>query len=381
LWIAEGSLLAGAGPAARAQEPAPKPKTVRVQLVDATSGAPVVGAEVSVVRGLRQVVTRAVTDDAGQRVLSVPGDSGDYQVVIRKIGYRRADRFFPAVGRDTLVLAFSMAHAVQSLEVVTVTAKEDAARKSYYIDEEEIANSDRPLLTSVDIIEKLRPDMIWGRGGAGVCRQKLSNVFINGRRIPQAPMAGILAASARALPRAAMGTSAGRSVQIDKNRVTGMPAAILSSIRPEHIAEMTYNDCFEKSVKVNRGANALFVILKPGVGFSMDDGSYVLETPGSRREARGAPAESTAAFPSWRVRLLGVFDNDSGEAVEGAEVVDVLTGTRATTTTTGTVSLAFLPEGGSEVRVQKAGYRPITIEVIISPRDTVPITLTLAKVK
>jgi len=381
-WLGWAVLLGGAAAAAHAQERTAL--QVRVRLADAATGAPVAGAEVSVVQGLRRAVTQALTDDAGQRVLTVAADSGEYQVVVRKIGYRRADRFFPAVARDTLTILFSMTRIAQPLEAVKITAKEDATRKSYYIDDEEIANSDRPLFTSVDIIEKLRPDMIWGRGGPTACG-KISSVFINGRRVLQAPMAGIIAASTRALPPAAarVRTSAGRTIQGDKYRVTGMPAAILSTIKPEHIAEMTYNDCFEKSARVNRGANAVFVILKPGVGFSMDDGSYVIETPSPRTgAARPAPAESAVvAFPSWRVRILGVFDNDTGESVEGVEVVDVLTGTKATTTKTGTVSLAFLPEGGSEIRVQKAGYKPITIEVLISPRDTVPITLTLAKNK
>ena len=83
--------------------------TVRVRLADETSGEPVAGAEVSIVRGLRRAVAMALTDDAGLRVLTVPADSGEYQVVVRKIGYRRADRFFPAMaGRDTLSVLFSM---------------------------------------------------------------------------------------------------------------------------------------------------------------------------------------------------------------------------------------------------------------------------------
>lgn len=359
--------------------------TVRVRLADETTGAPVAGAEVSVVRGLRRAVATALTDDAGMRVLTVAADSGEYQVVVRKIGYRRADRFFPAMaGRDTLSVLFSMVRIAQPLEAVTVRAKEDLARKSYYIDDEEIANSDRPLVTSVDIIEKLRPDMIWGRGGPGGPCGKISSVFVNGRRVMQAPVAGIIAASARALPPGASVRSrmSGRAVVGDKYRVTGMPAAILSMIKPEHIQEMTYSDCFEKSVKVNRGSNAVFIILKPGVGYSYEEGSYVLDpVPNRPRPSRpAAGADSAAApFPSWRVRILGVFDNDTGEAVEGVEVVDVLTGTKATTTKTGTVSLAFLPEGNSELRVQKAGYKPISLEISISPRDTVPITLTMAK--
>jgi hypothetical protein len=53
--------------------------------------------------------------------------------------------------------------------------------------------------------------------------------------------------------------------------------SILTSIRPEHVAEMTFNDCFESYIKINHGANSVFVILKPGVGFEPGLGSYVEE--------------------------------------------------------------------------------------------------------
>jgi hypothetical protein len=47
------------------------------------------------------------------------------------------------------------------------------------------------------------------------------------------------------------------------------------------------------------------------------------------------------------------------------------------TTKTGTVSLVFLPDSGSIVRVQKVGYQPATMVVKISPEDTVPLTMLL----
>lgn len=91
-------------------------------------------------------------------------------------------------------------------------------------------------------------------------------------------LAGYQAAEARLPPAVGRRTDgSGRpAVANAKYRVPLEPAAILHGIKPEHIEQITYNDCFEKSVKINRGANAAFVVLKLGIGYSYDDGSYVL---------------------------------------------------------------------------------------------------------
>jgi hypothetical protein len=93
---------------------------------------------------------------------------------------------------------------------------------------------------------------------------------------------------------------------------------------------------------------------------------------------QSAPARS-AGVPVYRLRVLGVFDADSGEPLEGVEVTDALSGMKALTTNTGTVSLLFLPEGGSLVRLRKIGYEIQTMPVSISPADTQPITAVLKR--
>jgi hypothetical protein len=81
---------------------------------------------------------------------------------------------------------------------------------------------------------------------------------------------------------------------------------------------------------------------------------------------------------AYRYRLLGVYDEQTGDPIEGVEVADVINGNKSLTTRTGTVSLLFLPEGGGLVRVRKLGYEVQTIPVSISPKDTTPITVVLA---
>jgi hypothetical protein len=90
---------------------------------------------------------------------------------------------------------------------------------------------------------------------------------------------------------------------------------------------------------------------------------------------RFAGAQGTV--PSWRARLLGVYDAKTGDAIEGAEVGDMLAKVTALTTKTGTVTLSFLPEGGTLIRIRKVGYEPTTMMAAISPEDTVPLTVLL----
>ena len=93
--------------------------------------------------------------------------------------------------------------------------------------------------------------------------------------------------------------------------------------------------------------------------------------------AQNQTSAATTVLPAYRHRLLGVFDSQSGEPIEGVEVIDVMSKTSAATTRTGTVALSYLPDGGSLVRIQKLGYTPQTLMVAISPADTVPITILL----
>jgi hypothetical protein len=100
-----------------------------------------------------------------------------------------------------------------------------------------------------------------------------------------------------------------------------------------------------------------------------------------RLGAQGQPPRDTVArVPAYRARLLGLFDQATGEPIEGADVFDVSSGWSAKTTATGTVSLVFLPEGGGLVRIRKVGYAPVFTKIAISPRDTAPLTLLLERV-
>ncbi len=96
--------------------------------------------------------------------------------------------------------------------------------------------------------------------------------------------------------------------------------------------------------------------------------------------AQGPPSTDTSRVPAYRARVLGLFDQITGQPIDGAELFDVSTGWSAKTTATGTVSLIFLPDGGGLVRIRKVGYAPLFTKIAISPRDTAPITLLLERI-
>jgi hypothetical protein len=87
------------------------------------------------------------------------------------------------------------------------------------------------------------------------------------------------------------------------------------------------------------------------------------------------PADSTHRAPAARGRLLGVYDETTGDPIAGADVLDVLTGDHTLTSATGTVSLWFLRPKGSMVQVRKLGYEPW--QSVVSAADTMPVTVVL----
>src|SRR6185437_12368325 len=93
----------------------------------------------------------------------------------------------------------------------------------------------------------------------------------------------------------------------------------------------------------------------------------LLALESSSAQENAAAQRRASATASYRGRVLGVFDATSGIPLADVKVLDLATGTSALTTVTGTVSLMFLPDGGSLVRLQKIGYEPVSMIVPISP--------------
>lgn len=267
-WHARAVLLSSAlcalssAVTAQATDTRRAPALLRVQVMDST-GTPVEGAEVSLMRGLRTVLSTARTNHAGEHEFLVDRDSTDYSLVARKVGYARGDRFI-AVDKAAVDARVIMKQ-LPSLPAVTVTAV-NLKRKSYHLDADDIEISNTHVEDALDIVRFIKPDMATSRsGGVGAGCPALQNIWVNGRWYP----AGyVIVDPTMGLRMRVM--SRGMRMMGPGN------ATILSEIAPEHIAEMNYVDCFEKNETKRVGAiNALFVTLKPGVGYRLGLGTYV----------------------------------------------------------------------------------------------------------
>lgn len=380
------TLVVSLAATARAQRPS---VTVDVQVRD-TAGAGIAGVEVSLVRGLNDTRASSTTDARGRALLRfAESDTGaDVQLIARKIGYQRGDRFFHA-SRDSLVFELILRRSVQELAPVIVSAEEDVKRKAYHIDADAIASSTANLIDATDILAKLRPDMICGRD----CRPMAGIAARTSNPLRACPRLQFMDAPPRSCPASDALESIETNVWVNGRRIRIMPPdeavvarqhgilaglskpsmTVLSEIKPEHIAEMTYVDQFDHSVGKIGSEGGLFVVLKPGVVYEPGKDTYV------QAVATSDEHRSSATLPPYRYRVLGVFDMETGEPIAGAVVTDMQTGTHAETTATGTVTLIFLPEGGSPVRISKPGYQDLTLAVEIAADQTLPMTLVMSK--
>jgi hypothetical protein len=98
-------------------------------------------------------------------------------------------------------------------------------------------------------------------------------------------------------------------------------------------------------------------------------------------QAASAPpaAKSDTTGSALRLRVLGLFDEETGEVVEGADVTDIRTGLTSRTTATGTVALVFADTDGTLIRIKKVGYQPVSMLIGTARSDTTPITATILR--
>lgn len=346
----------------------PAAVVVRVRVVDAAR-LPVSGADVAVVRGLNERLIGGTTDRDGVSVVRVTTDAAALQVEVRKLGYARASSFVDATKGDTVRVAVTLNRVAQQLTAVTVTAEQSVKRNRTFVDADAISASDRNLMDALDVISKLRPNMTLEPPDI-VAHNCLSakNIWVNGKRIIYPPTNDMAEARARTAGKGSM--------------LHSLPLAtvsVLVTIKPEHIESIEYHDCMDRSIDTVGTESAIFVALKDGIGFEPGIGSHVIDNSTQRELLQRISLPRPAVVESFRLRLLGIFDVDTGLPVEGVDVLDVTTGVRARSTETGTVALAFMQPGQGRVTLSKPSYRTDSLSVTISPGDTTPITVLLKR--
>lgn len=250
---------------------------LRFHVVDSL-GTPIPGAEVTAILGLSSTLGSVITDEEGRRSMGIPWhDDRDYELRVRRLGYLKGTQFFRPTA-DTMDITIKLRPAPQMLETVVVTPEEDLQRKRYYIDADAIAASERPIRNGLDVVTKLRPDMIKPPSSGMYSPCGLWYIWINGKRIVFPPVNPQLAQTTRINRQAVRSTRQRSNSQLSVSGASAINLSVqsvLHSIKPEHIEEMKYVDCWDTEMKMARAQGGLFVVLKEGIGFRSGKGSFV----------------------------------------------------------------------------------------------------------
>jgi hypothetical protein len=257
---------------AAAQSTPSRPLAIRVR---DESGMRVPDVDVTLLDSASRTIRYAVTDSIGQIVLIAPTRRA-LRLRVQRIGYRLLERRIEvADGVDTAFVGIVLKRAAQSFDTVRVTAEQSLRNRVYHIDSTAIAASTRTLFDAWDVITKLRPDIAYGRGPCG----GVEDIWINGEWIPPELVSPNEVAIERL--RTSAPSAATPHLNAHRGAARGRPmiVSLLSLIKPEDIAEMTYHDPCSPPMQQMHTDAALFIVLKPGIGFDPGRGTYNVTNP------------------------------------------------------------------------------------------------------
>jgi hypothetical protein len=244
----------------------------------AQTGERVAGAGVALLDSTREPIRLGNVDSLGRLVLMAPVGV-PLVLQVRHLGYSVAERrvfVAPKAGSDTVVVAIVLRRAVTALDTVRVTAPQSLRARMYHIDSMGIANSTRTLFDAWDVITKLRPDI--AEGVPGFC-PGVEDVWINGKWIPPELVPPNEIAIERLRTSSPSAATPHLNAQRGPLRSRAMIVSLLSLIKPEDIAEMTFHSCSEPSMAQMHTDAGLFIVLKPGLGFDPGRGVYRAAPP------------------------------------------------------------------------------------------------------
>lgn len=217
------------------------------------------------------------SSDAGGRVALPITNGGSLRIALRKIGWQPVDTTLDAA-RLIAPVEFRMTRTPVALDTVIATARGRVLSNDYLLGASEIAASRRYIVDAYDALRDLRPGMLGDR--LRDCPYA-RNLWVNGRRQPLSPAEPLI--PLEGAPMIARNDGSGRpplsGAYLPSHAPPGAP---LSLIKAEHIAEMRYVSCWQRSQVGVGGDNAIFITLRPGVAFDLRRGSYVRDSASAR---------------------------------------------------------------------------------------------------
>jgi hypothetical protein len=319
---------------------AQSPTVVHVTVAD-TLGLPIPEAAVRLMRDGAVVRNGRTAADGSYRFVVGAADTS-LELAVQKVGYvgtRR--RVAPARGAvtDVAVLVTPVTAILDSVHIIARHTADDIVP---VIDADEIARSGRNLTGVFTLIGKLRPRArtLTPRRAVRPCLESQTRYYINEQWVNPTQYDGL----------------------------ADFPAG--------QIAYVQFVDCFDRSLEDadHPGARHVYVTLKPGAHYSPSHG---LQIDSSATRDAGTLADSGKAMRVARGKLIGIYDEVSGDPIAGVEVKDVGSGMFVHTTVTGTASLFFARTDATILGLSKLGYRPMTMLIGDPWADTIPITMTM----
>jgi hypothetical protein len=259
--------------------------TVVQVVVLAEEGPPLTDASIVITRPDSTVLATRTSDSTGLKVIVLPDVAGDVHITVRKVGYRVWTQRARLSAADTFVAPIALRRIAQVLPGARVTARKNL----YHIDADDIADADKIFKDALAVLRDLRPQMFGDRlrhvSGCGTA----SHIWVNGEHItfpplnvtlPDLPRAGQgkfvqTGTVDRMMPNGKMGKVRVFTRIPPLGEAAAMPLvrAVLAGINPDHVAEMTYSDCFDTTFAKLFTNNAIFVVLKFGYEYDWDRGS------------------------------------------------------------------------------------------------------------
>jgi hypothetical protein len=249
-------------PADRRTSPDTTAGLVRLRMID-EQGNPVASVRVDVRPDSGGVLLTVYTDSAGRQTIRLASTAARYEYSARRIGYVASTGSFAVAPRAAIDVAVTLTHAVQQLDAVRTTARENLM--SYSITSDQIASSGRNDQNAYNVLSRSRLNMFGDKmRGCPYVRY----IWINGQRLALAPWEAVIPL---------------QSTRVEVPMPHSPPNSPLTLIKPQHIAEIRYVNCWDSTVPNSPFYhNALFVSLKSGIGFDFRRGSYVVDSVSAR---------------------------------------------------------------------------------------------------